>query len=123
MPRQRTGNRKRGEVVVDGVGVIKFTWDRIEQLRDDLGNEFDGRISVGAANFDLEILSKALSVGTGGEKSAEDIRKISPPIAVSYMKLMQALNLAFHGTEATTVEDVDENFPTTDELKTSTSSK
>lgn len=90
-------NKYRGEVSVPGVGVLKFDWDRVAALVTELGQDFDARISQAAVTMDLDTMATAVAIGTG--KTAEDVRKASPPIAATFDALSEALNRAFHGAK------------------------
>lgn len=79
-----------------GVGAVAFTWDRIAQLVDALGPEFDSQISAAAINTDIAVIAQAVSIGNG-ELTPADVVKLSPPITPTVNALLEALNLAFHG--------------------------
>lgn len=76
---------------------VFYDWSRIKELQEVLGKDFEQQIGMACLEMDIEILSIALSAGTGIPK--EDIIKASPPIVETITALTNALNLAFHGTE------------------------
>ena len=76
---------------------VFYDWSRIKELQEILGKDFEQQIGMACLEMDLEILSQALSAGTGIPK--EEIVKASPPIVETITVLTNALNLAFHGTE------------------------
>lgn len=77
---------------------VVFDWKRIKELQEVLGMDFDQQIGTACLEMDIDVLSKALSVGTGISHS--EIMKASPAVVETITLLTNALNLAFHGTES-----------------------
>ena len=76
---------------------VSFDWARIKALQETLGKDFEQQIGMACLEMDMDVLSKALSVGSGIPQ--EEIMKASPPVVETITVLTNALNLAFHGTE------------------------
>jgi len=102
-------NSYRGEIDVKGVGQLRFTWDRIAQLRDELGGDFDEKITKAAMENDVVTMAAVVAIGTG--LSAEKVNEASPPIIPTFNAIIAALNLAFHGE--TQAPKVSKKKPTT----------
>ena len=88
-------NRFKGEVTVNGVGVLVYDWDAIGRLVDALGADFDTKISEAATALDMKIIATALSIGAG--VSVDDVMRASPPIRQAMDAINTAFILAFHG--------------------------
>ena len=88
---------KQGYATVPGVGTVAFTWDRIAQLIDAFGVEFDTKISTAARNSDVATLAAIVAIGNG-DMTADEVMQASPPIQPTTEALITALNYAFHGT-------------------------
>jgi len=81
---------------VPGVGAVAFTWDRMAQLVDALGPEFDTKITAAALGTDVKVIATAVAIGHGG-LSPDEVMRMSPPVQPTINALLEALNLAFHG--------------------------
>lgn len=89
-------NEKRGEVHLAGVGVIRFDWDAIANLKAQFGDNFDQAVSDAVQSLDVTAMSEILAAGTTAMTAAQ-IRKASPPVMEAGNAILTALNLAFHG--------------------------
>lgn len=96
-------NGYRGEVAIRIGGkdrVLRFGWSGIALLQQELGQDFDVKISQAMTNLDLAALAKVLAIGlrdSWPDVTAEMIVQESPPIAMVNEKIMLGLKRAFHG--------------------------
>lgn len=109
-------NALRGEVYVEIAGQpmrLRYDWDAVARLKSELGEAFEIRVSDAIRTWDVDTLSVVLSIGLRHEHpeaTPEAIRAASPPLGPCQQAIIEALNLAFHGT--TEVPDQpDENPP------------
>lgn len=92
-------NAHRGEVTLPGLGTLRYDWDGLARLIGEFGQDFDSVVAKASASMDVDTIAKAVAIGLGGDVTAEDVKRASPPIVPAVQAVMRALNLAFHGDE------------------------
>lgn len=75
---------------------LHYDWQRIQALVDALGEDFDSKISAAVVSSDLDTIATAVAIGSG--VTADEVKAESPPIGPTVKSVMDALNVAFHGT-------------------------
>lgn len=88
-------NPYRGDVVLEGVGTLRFTWGRLAALKAEFGADWDKSLSAAMAQTDTDTIARAIAIGAGVEKAA--VEEASPPVTVAVEALLAALNVAFYG--------------------------
>lgn len=90
-------NPYKGEAVVELDGkpyVLRYDWEGMALLREQLGESFEIETAQALAKFDLEFVAKVLVVGLRESYpgvTAEDIKRMAPPIG----PVSEAISLAF----------------------------
>lgn len=79
------------------------------QIVDQIGPDFDSKISHAAVVTDLDTIAKAVAIGAG--VTVDQVRDASPPITATVTALIGALNLAFNGQREAPAAEPGENPP------------
>jgi hypothetical protein len=109
-------NPLRGEVVIelDGKGyLVWYGWAGVTLLREQLGDDFDVKITAAMATLDLPVLAAALAIGLRDAwpgVTAERIAELSPPIRPVVDAISTSLHRTFHGLAEAPAEP-DQNPP------------
>jgi hypothetical protein len=94
---------------------VAYDWNAIAALKEELGSEFDQKISEAAVECDLRVLASVLRIGLvkhhGDALSDQDIIDASPPVVQVNTAIQTALTRAFHGTDEPPEEGGEENPP------------
>lgn len=108
-------NSYRGEAPIqlgDRTHILWFGWPGIALLKEEIGDNFDVKITQAMATMDLPVIAKVLAIGLRESwpgVTAEDIERLSPPIAPVTAAISLSLRRTFHGNEG--VRDEPEAHP------------
>lgn len=76
---------------------LRFDWSALAEFRALFGPDFQDRINRDLVQLDFSTMALAVSVGTGGKITPEEVIKSSPPIVETIKALNQAFTFAYHG--------------------------
>lgn len=84
-------------VTIEGLGDLRYDWHAIGRLTDEIGKDFDARISAAARDFDVDVIARVVAIGLGGDWTADAVKDAAPPMVPTVSAVLEALNVAFHG--------------------------
>lgn len=84
-------------VILDKEYLVKFDWNALAELRELYGEEYSSEVYKAVSTEDVKRLAEIISIGTGGEITAQEVMDISPELTGVVEAIRKGLNVSYFG--------------------------